>query len=145
VATTAHCAIEGYRSAIETCLAVAKGNVKRNYQSRYFASIWILPFSTAFPSLNRDNSPRSLDEYQSSKGFTIKLQNTMDASFVPSEVVVKHYVSHKFTLELGDSITRLGKPIRNILIAVAVIYCVRDIVCGSVQAVLKRSRDTRPE
>ena len=71
--------------------------------------------------------------------------NTMDAAFIPSEVVIKHYVSHKFTLELGDSITRLGKPIRNIIIAVAALYCVRDIVRVSLQAVLKRNPDTRPK
>lgn len=65
--------------------------------------------------------------------------------FIPSEVVVKQLVTHKFTLELGDSITRLGKPIRNLIIAVAVVYCVHDLVRGSLQAVLKRNQDTRPE
>lgn len=69
----------------------------------------------------------------------------MDAAFLPSTLVVKHYVEHKFTLEIGDSIVRLGKPIRNVLIAVAVFYCVRDIVGGALQAVLKRNKDTRPE
>jgi hypothetical protein len=69
----------------------------------------------------------------------------MDAAFAPSELVVKHYVHHKFTLELGPSIISLGKPIRNVLIAAVVIYCVRDIVCSSLQAVLKRNpnRDTK--
>lgn len=48
----------------------------------------------------------------------------MDAAFAPSELVVQHYVHHKFTLELGSSIISLGKPIRNVLIAAVVIYCV---------------------
>lgn len=69
--------------------------------------------------------------------------------FIPAEVVVKHFVSHKFTLEIGESITSLGKPIRNLLITAAVIYCVHDLVSTSLQAVLKRERpnkpDTRPE
>ena len=69
----------------------------------------------------------------------------MDPAFLPSTLVVKHFVSHTFTLEIGDSITRLGKPIRNLLITVAVIYCVRDLVSASLQAVLKRPRNTRPE
>ncbi len=68
----------------------------------------------------------------------------MDAAFIPSEVVVKHFVSHKFTLELGPSITSLGKPIRNVILAAVVIYCVGDIVRGSLQAVLKTYRgDTK--
>lgn len=63
----------------------------------------------------------------------------MDAAFVPSQVVVKHFVSHTFTLELGPSITALGKPIRNVILAAVVIYCISDIVRGSLQAVLKSS------
>lgn len=62
----------------------------------------------------------------------------MDSAFVPSEIAVRHLVNHKVTLELGTSITSLGKPIRNVLIAVVVIYCVTDIVRGTLQAVLKR-------
>jgi len=60
----------------------------------------------------------------------------MDLAFVPSEIVVKTFVSHKFTLEFGPSITSLGKPIRNVILAAIVIYCVGDIVRGSLQAVL---------
>ncbi|KAH7419621.1 hypothetical protein BKA64DRAFT_21860 [Cadophora sp. MPI-SDFR-AT-0126] len=67
----------------------------------------------------------------------------MDAAFIPSEVVVKHFVSHKFTLELGPSITNLGRPIRNVILAAVVIYCIGDIVRGSLQAVLKSSSGNR--
>jgi hypothetical protein len=62
----------------------------------------------------------------------------MDAAFVPSEIVVKHFVSHKFTLEIGPSITALGRPLAKLIFGVVVIYCVGDIVRGSLQAVLKR-------
>jgi hypothetical protein len=62
----------------------------------------------------------------------------MDAAFVPSEIVVKHFVSHKFTLDIGPSITALGRPLAKLIIGVVVIYCVGDIVRGSLQAVLKR-------
>lgn len=64
----------------------------------------------------------------------------MDSGFLPSEVVVKHFVSHKFTLELGPSITNLGKPIRNVLLVAVLVYCARDIVRETLQAVLKSSR-----
>lgn len=66
----------------------------------------------------------------------------MDSGFVPSEVIVKHFVHHRFTLEFGPSIVALGKPIRNVLIVGLVIYCVTDIVRGSLQAVLK-NRDAK--
>jgi hypothetical protein len=110
----------------------------------------ILPRYTAreYPLKDRCCTPRN-ELYQRAPYIkTLRYRGIiiMDAAFVPSELVVKHYVSHKFTLELGESITSLGKPIRNLVIAVAVIYCVRDLVSASVQAVLKRnSRDTRAE
>lgn len=70
----------------------------------------------------------------------------MDAAFLPSEIVVKHYVSHKFTLEIGESITNLGRPFRLFLLTGLAIYCVSDLVSASVQGVLRRlNRDTRPE
>jgi hypothetical protein len=62
----------------------------------------------------------------------------MDAAFIPSEIVVKHFVQHKFTLEFGPSITNLGKGVRNVILAGIVIYAIGDIVRGSLQAVLKR-------
>jgi hypothetical protein len=68
----------------------------------------------------------------------------MDAAFVPSEIVVKHFVSHKFTLEIGPSITALGKPLTKLILGVVVIYCVCDIARGSLQAVLKQ-RDTQTD
>jgi hypothetical protein len=64
----------------------------------------------------------------------------MDAAFVPSEIVVKHFVSHKFTLEIGPSITALGRPLAKLILAAVVIYCVGDIARVSLQAVLKKSR-----
>ena len=60
----------------------------------------------------------------------------MDAAFVPSEIVVKHFVSHKFTLEIGPSITALGRPLAKLLLGALVIYCVGDIVRVSLQSVL---------
>lgn len=66
----------------------------------------------------------------------------MDAAFIPSEVVVKQFVHHKFTFEFGPSVIALGKPIRNILIGAAVIYCLKDLVQSSLQAVLK-NRNTK--
>jgi hypothetical protein len=69
----------------------------------------------------------------------------MDSGFVPSEIVVRHFVSHKFTLELGPSITSLGKPIRTALFVAIVIFCAGDIVRATLQAVLKQNRgDTEP-
>jgi hypothetical protein len=64
----------------------------------------------------------------------------MDPAFVPSEIVVKHFVSHKFTLEIGPSITALGRLLAKLILATVVIYCVGDIVRGSLQAVLKQGR-----
>jgi hypothetical protein len=64
----------------------------------------------------------------------------MDPAFIPSEIVVKHFVSHKFTLEIGPSITALGKPLTKLILTAVVIYCVGDILRGSLQAVLKQSR-----
>jgi hypothetical protein len=52
----------------------------------------------------------------------------MDAAFVPSEITIRHIVSHKLTLELGPSITQLGKPIRNVLFAVAAVWVVMKVV-----------------
>lgn len=67
----------------------------------------------------------------------------MDPAFLPSTLVVKHFVEHKFVLELGPSIINLGKPIRNVILFAVGIYCVRDIFRLSLQAVLKTSRDDR--
>lgn len=64
----------------------------------------------------------------------------MDAAFVPSELVVKHFVTHKFVLELGPSITNLGRPFSKVILIAIGIYCLSDIVRGSLQAVLKRNR-----
>ena len=58
----------------------------------------------------------------------------MDAAFVPSEIAVRHVVSHKFTVELGPSILNLGKAIRNTIVAVVLIKCSFDLV----QSVLNR-------
>ncbi|KAL2064446.1 hypothetical protein VTL71DRAFT_4940 [Oculimacula yallundae] len=58
---------------------------------------------------------------------------------LPATVVVKHFVTHSFTFEIGPSITSLGRPIRNTILAAVVIYCIGDIVRGSLQAVLKSS------
>jgi hypothetical protein len=66
----------------------------------------------------------------------------MDPAFIPSEIVVKHFVSHKFTLEIGPSVTALGKPLAKLILSAVVIYCVSDIVRASVQAVLKSRGDT---
>ena len=63
----------------------------------------------------------------------------MDAAFVPSEIAVRHVVSHKFTVELGPSILNLGKAIRNTIVAVVLIKCSFDLV----QSVLNR-RGSRP-
>jgi hypothetical protein len=63
----------------------------------------------------------------------------MDAAFVPSEIVVKHFVSHKFTLEIGPSITALGRPLAKLILGVVVIYCVGGIAQGTLQTVLKRA------
>lgn len=65
----------------------------------------------------------------------------MDSAFVPSELIVKHYVHHKFTLDFGPSITSFGKPIRNVILAAILIYSVAEIVRGSLQAVLSRNRE----
>lgn len=62
----------------------------------------------------------------------------MEAGFIPAEIVVKHFVTQKYTLEFGPSITGLGKGIRNTIITIVVIKCAFDFV----QAVLLRRRVT---
>lgn len=62
----------------------------------------------------------------------------MDAAFMPTEIAVKHFVSHTFTINIGPSIASLGKPIRNLIFGVVAIYCVTDIVRTVAQAVLKK-------
>jgi hypothetical protein len=58
----------------------------------------------------------------------------MDSAFVPSEIAVRHFVDHKLTVELGPSITSLGKGIRNTIITIVVIKCSFELL----QAVLNR-------
>lgn len=76
-------------------------------------------------------------------GSISELQNetdlNMDAAFMPQEVVIQHIVTHNLKLELGSSITNLGQPIRNILIACAALYLSGRII-SSVQAVLNKSK-----
>jgi hypothetical protein len=62
----------------------------------------------------------------------------MDAGFVPSQIVVKHYVHH--TLEFGPSITSLGRGVRNVILIGILIWSVGDIIRGSLQTVLKRNQ-----
>jgi hypothetical protein len=59
----------------------------------------------------------------------------MDAAFVPTEIVVTH--THTIILELGPSITALGRPVRHLLIGAAAIYCLTGLVRSALQAVLK--------
>jgi len=70
----------------------------------------------------------------------------MDAAFLPSELILKHFLSlnfgsapvnHKITIELGSSITSLGKPIRNLFIGGLAIYCLTTIIRTSLQGVIK--------
>jgi hypothetical protein len=63
----------------------------------------------------------------------------MDSSFLPSELIVRHFVHHKFTLELGPSVSYLGKGIRNTIIAIVVLKLSFDLV----QAVLSMRPGTR--
>ncbi|KAI9047885.1 hypothetical protein LZ554_007687 [Drepanopeziza brunnea f. sp. 'monogermtubi'] len=67
----------------------------------------------------------------------------MDAAFMPSELVVKHFVTHHVVLELGPSIIRLGRPVRNAVLAALAFLVVGDLVRASVQAVLSRRRGDR--
>jgi hypothetical protein len=62
----------------------------------------------------------------------------MDSAFMPTEIAVKHFVYHKFTFDIGPSVTSLGKPIRNLFIGVVAIYCITDIVKSVLQSVLKK-------
>lgn len=64
----------------------------------------------------------------------IERYKTMDSSLLPAELTVRHFVNHKFTLELGPSIISLGKAVRNTLITIVVIKCSFDLA----QAVLNR-------
>lgn len=64
----------------------------------------------------------------------------MDSAFVPSKIVVEHFVTHKFTVEIGPSITSLGKPIRNLLIGAVILLSVTGIVRGFVSS---RNRNTK--
>ena len=84
-------------------------------------------------------SPRRRPKYLKDPGYagpaTTTTYKGMDAAFVPTEIAVKH--THKIILEFGPSITALGRPIRNLLIGAAVIYCMTGLVRGTLQAVLK--------
>jgi hypothetical protein len=62
----------------------------------------------------------------------------MDSAFMPTEIAVKHFVYHKFTIDFGPSVTSLGKPIRSLVIGVVAIYCVTDILKSVIQSVLKK-------
>ena len=64
----------------------------------------------------------------------------MDPAFMPSTLVVKHFVehNHKFTIEFGPSITSLGRGIRNVILISVVVWGLCDIARASMQAVLKR-------
>jgi hypothetical protein len=57
----------------------------------------------------------------------------MDSAFVPSKIVVEHFVSHKFTIEFGPSILSLGKPIRKLFIGAVLLFSVTNIVRSFVQ------------
>lgn len=59
----------------------------------------------------------------------------MDAAFAPTEIAVKH--THKIIFEFGPSIIALGRPVRNLLIGAAAIYCITGLVRSTLQAVLK--------
>lgn len=59
----------------------------------------------------------------------------MDAAFVPTHLAVTH--NHKIIIELGPTVVALGRPIRNLLIGAAAIYC----MTGLLQAVLKTNLD----
>lgn len=56
----------------------------------------------------------------------------MDAAFVPTEIAVRHFVQHKFIIELGPTVTALGKPIRNALLAALLIKCSFDLVQAAI-------------
>ena len=66
----------------------------------------------------------------------------MDPAFVPSEIAVRHFVSHKFTFELGPSVINLGKPIRNLLIALVTIKVAGELA-QSVLYLFSQRRGTR--
>jgi hypothetical protein len=63
----------------------------------------------------------------------------MDAAFVPTHLAVTH--NHKIIIELGPTVVALGRPIRNLLIGAAAIYCMTGLVRGALQAVLKTNLD----
>lgn len=67
----------------------------------------------------------------------------MDSTFVPAELTIKHLVNHRFTLEIGPSITSLGKGIRNLIIAVLVIKGTFSLVERVTISVLKNRPDTK--
>lgn len=69
----------------------------------------------------------------------------MDPAFVPSEIAIRHIITHKLTLtlELGPSIQSLGKPIRNLIITLVGIYCVTNIVQTTLQSVFRINRAPR--
>jgi hypothetical protein len=74
----------------------------------------------------------------------LQINTTMDPAFVPSTIVVKHFVSHQFTIEIGPSVISLGKPIRTLLIGAAVVYSVTSIIRSILQGQsVLRNRDTK--
>jgi hypothetical protein len=137
VATTAHCAIEGYKSAIETFPAETLGEGLRRREDKSRCRSHNLEVTVL---QSADVDARTGINPQPTSTASIRKQ-IMDSGLVPSEIVVKHFVSHKFILEIGPSITCLGRPIRNLLIGAAVIYCAQQAL-SALQGGLK-SRNTK--
>ncbi|KAG9247246.1 hypothetical protein BJ878DRAFT_204535 [Calycina marina] len=74
----------------------------------------------------------------------------IDAAFAPTELLVKHIlnlnvgsapVSHKITLELGESITNLGRPIRNLFLVVVAAYSLLSVIKTTVAILGKREKE----
>lgn len=78
-------------------------------------------------------------------GLELQPEADMDPSFLPAELTIKHLVNHRFTLELGPSITTLGRGVRNLIIAVVVIKCSFSLVERVTTSVLNNrpGRNTR--
>jgi hypothetical protein len=128
VATTAHCAIDGYMSAIEASQSLCPFNLLAYSGVDFVARIKALKVPT-MPEA-RQSYPCNIDQ----ASLEMLRHKDMDSSLLPAEITVRHFVNHKFTLEFGPSIISLGKAARNTLIAIVVIKCSFDLV----QAVLSR-------
>jgi hypothetical protein len=68
----------------------------------------------------------------------------MDAAFLPTEVTIKHIVSHKFIFEISPSVISLGKGVRNLIIGVLLVHLTGQVLRDIIALRPVHQKDNRP-